>query len=70
MSVEPLAKRPNARKKQKYNPTSSLVKGVVEILSPPTLDGSEMDAVPEDLVYIGSYNWVHLPSPTIVVPGQ
>ena len=70
MSVQPPNKRSGGRKKHKYNPTSGLLKGVLEIISPPILEGSEKDIVPEDLVYIGSYNWVDSPKPTIIVPGQ
>ena len=67
MSAQPPNKGP--RRKRKYNPTSGLIKDVLETLSPLTLEGSERDIVPEDLVYIGSYNWVDSPTPTIVVPG-
>lgn len=70
MSTQPPAKRPGGRKKKVYNPTSGLLEGVLETLSPPILDGSEKDAVLEDLLYIGSYNWVDSPDPTIVVPGS
>ena len=70
MSAQPSNNPPAARKKRKRNPTSGLLKEVLETLSPPILEGSERDIVPEDLVYIGSYNWVDSPSPTIVVPGQ
>jgi hypothetical protein len=52
------------------NPASGLLMGVLETLSPPILEGSERDIVPEDLTYIGSYNWVDSPKPTIIVPGQ
>ena len=69
MSTQPLARPSGTRKKNKHNPTSGLLKDVVETLSPPTLEGSERDVVPEDLVYIGSYNWVDSPNPTILVPG-
>ena len=37
---------------------------------PPNLDGSEGAAVPKETTYIGSYNWVGAPIPTIIVPGQ
>ena len=70
MSAQPRNNGPAARKKRKYNPTSGLLKEVLEIISPPILEGSEGDVVPEDLVYIGSYNWVDSQNPTIVVPGQ
>jgi len=70
MSTQPPAKPARARRKRRYNPTSGLSKGVVETLSPPVLDGSEGDIVPEDLAYIGSYNWIDSPKPTIVVPGS
>ena len=56
--------------KDKDDPTSSLPEGVLETIPLPTLEGSEEDIVPKDLVYIGSYNWVDSPKPTIVVPGQ
>lgn len=69
MSAKPLAKRPDGRDKRKYKPTSGLLEGVVETLSPPILDGSEKDVAPEDVVYIGSYNWVDRRNPTIIVPG-
>ena len=59
-------KQPGARKKRKHNPASGLLKDMLETLSPPILDGSERDIAPEDLVYIGSYNWVDSPKPTIV----
>jgi len=70
MSTQPPNKRPGARKKRNYNSSSGLIKAVLETLSPPTLEGSERDIVPEDVVYIGSYNWVNSPNPTIVVPGS
>jgi len=70
MSTQPPQKRPGARKKRKYNPSSGLIKVVLETLSPPTLDGSERAIVLKDVVYIGSYNWVNSPNPTIVVPGS
>ena len=67
MSTQPPTKR--SRRKRKYNPTSGLLKDVLETISPPVLEGSEKDVVPEDVVYIGSYNWVNSPTPTIIVPG-
>ena len=67
MSAQPPNK--GSRRKRKYNPTSGLIKDVLETLSLPTLEGSERDIVPEDLVYIGSYNWVDSPNPMIIVPG-
>ena len=70
MSTQPQNSLPAARKKRKRNPTSGLLKDVLETLSPPVLEGSERDIVPKDLVYIGSYNWVDSPNPTIIVPGQ
>ena len=70
MSAQPLNNPPVTRKKRKRNPISGLQKEVLETLSPPVLEGSERDIVPEGLVYIGSYNWVDSPSPTIIVPGQ
>jgi len=63
-------KRPVSRKKHKRDPTPSLLKDVLETLSPPILEGSERDVILNDLVYIGSYNWVDSPKPTIVVTGQ
>ena len=69
MSTQPPNKSPGSRKKRKYNPTSGLLKDVLETISPPILEGSEGDIVLDDLVYIGSYNWVDSPEPTIVVPG-
>ena len=57
-------------KQPKHDPTSGLLKDVLETISPPILEGSERYIVPEDLIYIGSYNWVEAPNPTIVVPGQ
>ena len=70
MSAQPSNKRPGARNKRKHDPTSGLLKGVLETIPPPVLEGSERDIEPEDLVYIGSYNWVDSQQPTIVVPGQ
>ena len=70
MSAQPPNKRPGTRKKRKYSPTSGLLNGVLETISPPILEGSEGEIVPENLVYIGSYNWVNSPKPAIVVPGQ
>jgi len=62
---------PNKRyKAYGYDPTHDLVEGALEVLSPPTLDGSEEDTTPKDVTYIGSYNWVEAPEPTIIVPGQ
>ena len=58
MPAQPSSSRSAARKKRKHNPISGLPKDVLETLSTPTLEGSEGDIVPEDLVYIGSYNWV------------
>ena len=69
MYVHPLANRSGAQRKRKHNPTSGLLKGAIETLSPPTLNGSEKDVVPEGLIYIGSYNWVDSSNPTIAVPG-
>ena len=59
-----------ARNNRSHDPTSGLLKGVVETIPPPILDGSEEHIVPEDLMYIGSYNWVDSPNPTMIVPGQ
>lgn len=70
MSTQPPSKRSVARKNRKNDPTSGLLKEVLETVSLPTLEGYERDIVPEDLVYIGSYNWVDSPKPTIIVPGQ
>ena len=56
--------------RMKHDPSSGLIQAVLETLSPPTLEGSERDIVPEDVVYVGSYNWVDSPNPTIIVPGQ
>jgi len=60
---------PGPPKQPKHDPTSGLLKDVLETFSPPVLEGSERYVVPEDLVYIGSYNWVETPNPTIIVPG-
>ena len=60
----------HSQTKDKDDPTSSLPEGVLETIPLPTLEGSEEDIAPKDLVYIGSYNWVDSPKPTIVVPGQ
>ena len=69
--MQPPSKRPGAQRwKYNHDPTSGLLKGVLEALSPPILEGSERDIIPEDLAYIGSYNWVDSPKPTIIVPGQ
>lgn len=54
----------------RHNITSGLLRNVLETLSLPILEGSEEDIVLEDLLYIGSYNWVDSVRPTIVVPGQ
>ena len=70
MSAQPQNNPSAARKKRRRNPTSGLLKDVLETFSPPILEGSESDIAPEDLVYIGSYNWVDSQNPTIVVPGQ
>ena len=70
MSTQSPTRPSGAQRKNKHNPTSGLLEDVVETLSPPILEGSEGDVVPEDLAYIGSYNWVDSPNPTIVVPGQ
>jgi len=53
-----------------HDPTRGLVEGALEVIPPPTLDGSEEDTTPRDVTYIGSYNWVEAPEPTIIVPGQ
>lgn len=39
-------------------------------VSPPALQGTERHIMPKDLKYIGSYNWIDAPTPTIIVPGQ
>ena len=77
MPSKPRTKRPqtkppskHSQTKDKDDPTSSLPEGVLETIPLPTLEGSEEDIVPKDLIYIGSYNWVDSPKPTIVVPGQ
>jgi hypothetical protein len=70
MATRPPTERSGSRKNRKRDPTSGLLKGVVETIAPPILEGSEKDIVPEDLTYIGSYNWVDSPNPTIIVPGQ
>ena len=69
MSTQPPTRGSGARKNRKRDPTSGLLKGVVETIPPPILEGSEKHIVPEDLIYIGSYNWVDSPNPTIIVPG-
>ena len=52
-----------------YDPTSGLLKDVLETISPPMLEGSERYIIPENLISIGSYNWIEAPDPTILVPG-
>ena len=47
-----------------------LIKQPLETVSPPALQGTERHIVPKDLKYIGSYNWIDAPTPTIIVPGQ
>lgn len=70
MSVQPPNKLSEVRKKPEADPASGLPQGALETIPPFILEGSERDVVPENLVYIGSYNWVDSPNPTIVVPGQ
>ena len=47
-----------------------LIKLPLEAVPPPVLRGFEGHIVPKDLRYIGSYNWIDAPTPTIIVPGQ
>lgn len=47
-----------------------LIKQPLETVSHPALQGTEGHIVPKDLEYIGSYNWIDAPRPTIIVPGQ
>ena len=47
-----------------------LIKQPLETVSHPALQGTEEHIVPKGLKYIGSYNWIDAPTPTIVVPGQ
>lgn len=47
-----------------------LIKSPLETISPPVLQGTEGHIVPKHLRYIGSYNWIDAPTPTIIVPGQ
>lgn len=47
-----------------------LIQQPLETLSHPTLQGPEGHIAPRDLKYIGSYNWIDAPTPTIIVPGQ
>ena len=71
MSAQPPNRRPGAwGRKREYDPTSGLLDGVLVTLSPPIVEGHEKDITLEDLVYIGSYDWVETPEPTIIVPGQ
>lgn len=68
-------KWPGERKQRNndYDPSSGFTtEDELETLSPPILEGSERDILlmPEGVVYLGSYNWVDCPNPTIVVPGQ
>ncbi|KAF9778716.1 hypothetical protein BJ322DRAFT_1114053 [Thelephora terrestris] len=48
---------------------SDLLKHPLEIVSPPALQGIEKHIAPKHLKYIGSYNWIDAPTPTIIVPG-
>lgn len=47
-----------------------LIKQPLETISHPALQGTEGHIVPQGLKYIGSYNWIDVPTPTIIVPGQ
>lgn len=46
-----------------------LVKQPLVTVSSPALQGIEGCIVPKGLRYIGSYNWVETPAPTVVVLG-
>jgi hypothetical protein len=65
-----LTKSPLPRKKRLHGlMLSGLVKPPLKII-PPTLQGIESHIVPNDLKYIGSYNWIDASTSTIIVPGQ
>lgn len=49
----------------------SLERGVVRNMAKPSAEPSTGKAVkPENVKYIGSYNWVEEVQPTIIVPGM
>lgn len=40
-----------------------------QVIPRPNIETSDVDAPIRALQYVGSYNWVDSPSPTIIVPG-
>lgn len=60
--------RPNQNARDLYE---GLNKQSGEVVSKPVPDyRSGKDLQPEDLTYLGSYNWVEATVPSIIVPGE